>query len=80
MINQVLTNDYTIKNVQFFINFFISCLFQIIKYSVTHSQLLEGLKCESQTENSGIIKNQGTLVGLHHFERVKGRVEALGWD
>jgi hypothetical protein len=28
-----------------------------------HSQLLEGLKCESEIENNGRIKNRGTLPG-----------------
>jgi hypothetical protein len=31
---------------------------------VTHSQLLEGFKCESQTENIKRLKNQGTLPSL----------------
>jgi hypothetical protein len=31
---------------------------------VTHPQLLEGLKCESQTENSGKARSRGTLPGL----------------
>ncbi len=45
-----------------------------------HSQLLEGLKCESQTENSGRVRSRGTLPGLQHFGGVEGCVGALGWD
>jgi hypothetical protein len=29
---------------------------------MTHSQLLEGLKCESQIENSGRIRNRGMFL------------------
>jgi len=47
---------------------------------VTHSQLLEGLKCESQTENNGRTRSWGTLLGSQHFEGVEGRVRALRWD
>jgi len=47
---------------------------------VTHSQLLEGFKCESQIENNERIKSRGTLLGSQHFGRVEGRVEAPGWD
>ncbi len=45
-----------------------------------HSQLLEGLKCESQTENSGRVKSRGTLPGLQHFGGVEGRARTSGWD
>jgi hypothetical protein len=34
---------------------------------VTHSQLLEGLKCESQTENNERVRSRGTLLGSQHF-------------
>jgi len=47
---------------------------------VTHSQLLEGLKCESQTENNERVRTRGMLPGLQHFRGVEGRVEALRWD
>jgi dTDP-4-dehydrorhamnose reductase len=47
---------------------------------VTRSQLLKGLKCESQTKNSGKTKSQGTLLGSQHFRGVEGRVQILGWD
>jgi len=45
-----------------------------------HSQFLEGLKCESQTKNSGRVRNWGTLLGLQPFEGVEGCVGAPGWD
>jgi hypothetical protein len=47
---------------------------------MTHSQLLEGLKCESQTENNGRVRSWGTLSGSQHYTRVEGRVGAPGWD
>jgi len=45
-----------------------------------HSQLLEGLKCESQTKNSRRVRSWGTLTGSQHFGGVEGRVGASGWD
>jgi hypothetical protein len=36
-----------------------------------HSQLLEGFKCESQTENSGKAKSRGKLPGSQHFRGVE---------
>ncbi len=48
--------------------------------SLTHSQLLEGLKCESQTKNNGRIESWSTLLGSQHFGGVEGRVGAPGWD
>ncbi len=47
---------------------------------VTHSQLLEGLKYESQTENNRRVRSGGTLLGSQHFEGVKGHAGAPGWD
>jgi hypothetical protein len=47
--------------------------------TVDSSQLLEGLKCESQIENIERAKGRSTL-GLQHFGGVKGRVGASGWD
>ncbi len=47
---------------------------------VTRSQLLEGLKCESQIENNGRVRSRGMLPGLQHFGGVEGRARALGWD
>jgi len=47
---------------------------------MTHSQLLEGFKCESQIENNGRVRSQGTLPGSQHFGGVKGHAGALGWD
>jgi len=48
--------------------------------TMTRSQLLEGLKCESQTENSGRIRSRGTFSGSQHFGGVEECVGALGWD
>jgi hypothetical protein len=45
-----------------------------------HSQLLEGLKCESQTENNESTRSRGTLPGSQHYRRVEGCVGAPGWD
>ncbi len=45
-----------------------------------HSQLLEGLKCESQIKNNGIIKSRGTLPDSLHYTGVEGHARALGWD
>jgi hypothetical protein len=42
------------------------------------SQLLEGLKCESQTENNERVKSWGTLPGSQHFRKVEGRAGVLG--
>jgi hypothetical protein len=50
------------------------------KLSMTRSQLLEGLKCVSQIENSGRTKSWGMLPGSQHFGRVEGHVGASGWD
>ncbi len=47
---------------------------------MTHSQLLEGLKCDSQTENNGKRRSRGMFPSSQHFRRVEGRVGALGWD
>jgi len=44
------------------------------------SQLLEGFKYESQTENIGRIRSQGMFLGSQHFEGVEGRAGAPGWD
>jgi hypothetical protein len=57
---------------------FINCqnLFRI----VTHSQLLKGLKCESQIENNGRQRSQGTLPGSQHYRGVEGCAGASGWD
>jgi len=35
---------------------------------MTHCQLLERFKCESQTENNGKIRSRGTLLNSQHFE------------
>jgi hypothetical protein len=49
-------------------------------YLMMHSQLLEGLKCESQIENNERIKNRGTLPDLQHFGGVEGCARARRWD
>ncbi len=43
---------------------------------LTHSQFLEGFKCESQIKNSRRIKSRGTLPNSQHFRGVKEHVEA----
>jgi len=45
---------------------------------MTHSQLLEGFKRESQIKNNGRVRSWGTLFGLQHFGGVEGRVGASG--
>jgi hypothetical protein len=45
---------------------------------MTHSQLLEGLKCESQTENSGRTRSRGTFPNSQHW--VEGHARVPGWD
>ncbi len=47
---------------------------------VTHSQLLEGLKCESQTKNNERVRSRSMLLGSQHFRGVEGRAGAPGWD
>jgi hypothetical protein len=47
---------------------------------LTHSQFLEGFKCESQIENSRRVRNRGTLPGSQHFEGVEGHARIPGWD
>jgi hypothetical protein len=46
---------------------------------MTHSKLLEGLKCESQTENNRRVRSRGTLPGSQHFGGVEGRAGAPEW-
>jgi hypothetical protein len=45
-----------------------------------HSQLLEGFKCESQTENNGRIRSRGTFPNSQHYRGVEGHAGAPGWD
>jgi hypothetical protein len=52
----------------------------IVLHKLTHSQLLEGLKCESQIENSGRVRNWGTFPSSQHFGGVEGCAGAPGWD
>jgi len=47
---------------------------------MTHFQLLEGLKCESQRENNGRVRSRGTLSGSQHFGGVEGCAGASGRD
>jgi len=44
-----------------------------------HSELLAGLKCESQTENIERVRSRGMFLGSQHFGRVEGHARALGW-
>jgi hypothetical protein len=48
------------------------CGYFFYPYILTHSQLLEGLKCESQTENNERVKSRGTFPGSQHFGGVEG--------
>ncbi len=48
--------------------------------SLTHSQLLERLKCEPQTENNRRVRSRSALPGSQHFGGVEGHVGALKWD
>jgi hypothetical protein len=52
----------------------------VAKYYLTHSQLFEGPKSESQTEYRRKGRSRGTLLGSQHFRRVEGHAGALGWD
>jgi hypothetical protein len=58
------------------------CLWEMSLWlsNVTHSQLLEGLKCESQIGNNERVRSQGMLPGSQHFKRVEGHAGASGWD
>ncbi len=47
---------------------------------MTRSELLKGPKCESQTEDNGKARSQGTFPGSQHFRRVEGHAGALRWD
>jgi len=47
---------------------------------LTVPKLLDGLKCESKTENNGRTRNRGMFPSSQHFEGVKRRVGAPGWD
>jgi hypothetical protein len=47
---------------------------------VTHSQFLEGLKCESWTKNNEGVWSQGTLPSLQHYKRVEGHAGVPKWD
>jgi hypothetical protein len=47
---------------------------------LTHPQLLEGFKCESQIENKGRAKSWGTLLGSQHYRGLEGHVVASGWE
>jgi len=47
---------------------------------VTHSQLFEGFKCESQIENIGKVRNRGTFPDSLHFGGIEGHAGASGWD
>jgi len=57
---------------------------EILSFATSHyvmrSQLLEGLKGESQVENNGRTRSWGMFPNLQHFEGVEGRAKALGWN
>jgi hypothetical protein len=46
---------------------------------MTHSQLLEGFKCESQTKNNGKTKNRAA-PWLAKLKGVEGCAGAPRWD
>jgi hypothetical protein len=54
-------------NINYFIHVYSLILFKSYTWSnwlnMMHSQLLEGLKCESQIENNGRVRSRGTLPG-----------------
>jgi len=52
----------------------------LMQLLMTHSQLLEGFKCESQTENNGRVRSRTTLPGSQHFGGVKGCAGTPRWD
>ncbi len=43
-----------------------------------YSQLLEGLKCESQIENNGRARTWGTLPGSQHYRGIRGACWSSG--
>jgi hypothetical protein len=47
---------------------------------VTHPQSLAGLKCESQTKNSGRIRSRSKFPGSQHYRGVEGRAGAPRGD
>jgi hypothetical protein len=51
-----------------------------LPFFMMRSRLLEGFKCESQIENIGRVRSQGTFPGSQHFGGVKGRAGAPKWD
>ncbi len=55
---------------------FVAC----IKPQLTHPQLLAGLKCESQIENSRRTRSRSMFPGSQHYRRVEGRARALGGE
>jgi hypothetical protein len=46
--------------------------------AVMYSQLLEGLKCESQIENNGRARTWGTLPGSQHYRGIRGACWSSG--
>jgi hypothetical protein len=54
--------------------------FQVHNQKMTHSQLLERLKCESQIENNRRVRNRGTFLGSQHFGGVEGHAGTPRWD
>jgi hypothetical protein len=48
------------------------CSLNWVLEALTHSQFLEGLKCESQIGNIKRARNRGTLPDSQHFGGVEG--------
>ncbi len=51
-----------------------------VTLGVTRSQLLEGFKCESQTQNNGRVRNRSTFPRSQHFGGVERHARAPRWD
>jgi hypothetical protein len=49
------------------------------EWTLTHSQLVEGFKRESQTKDNERIRNWGTFPNSQHYKGVEGRVGAPRW-
>jgi len=61
------------------------CIFFQLKHArgrprLTHSQMLEGFRCESQIKNNGKVRSRGTLPNSQHFSGVEVRARTLGWN
>jgi hypothetical protein len=56
------------------------CCYNKLKYSVTHPQLLKGLKKESQVEDNGKREGVGACSLIRSTRGVEGRVGAPRLD